>query len=187
MLENMGFKNRRNLDTLYFFPIKREKMAAAHFFGGFIQCIFIYTVTFAISGIYLAINTDFFELYHLVGYYFLSILLGFVIYSVYMFIFTQANTVVDGVLFCILWIFLAALVMLTGMILLGPDLSDPLEWLPEWGILYVPINHLTVLYEDLIEINREVNMWSYTKMEVQKRFHIQTLSAMSLFGLPKMI
>ena len=85
ILENMGFKNRRNLDTLFFFPLKREKMALVHYLSGFIQVIFIYTVTFVISALYLVANTDFFELYHLVGYYFLSLILGLVMYSFFIF------------------------------------------------------------------------------------------------------
>ena len=181
ILELSGLKNRRNLDTLYFFPIKRAKLALVHFAGGFLQVFAIYTVTYFVHFAYLALKTDYFALVYMIPYYFLSLALGFVIYSVYMFIFTQANTVVDGVLFCILWIFLAALVMLTGMILLGPDLSDPLDWLPEWGILYVPINHLTVLYEDLIEINREVNMWSYTVEQIME--HLEMFVVWGVVGV----
>ena len=47
MLELSEFKNRRNLDTLYFFPIERKSMALVHFVSGFIQLAVIYTVTFA--------------------------------------------------------------------------------------------------------------------------------------------
>lgn len=165
MLENMGFKNRRNLDTLYFFPIRREKMAAAHFIGGFIQCVFIYTVTFAISGIYLAIYTDFFALYHLVGYYFLSILLGFVIYSFFSFIFIQANTVADGIIMSVLWMFVLWVVMYAIYALTNPLyiqegnyetylLSRRLSQIPEWGIVYAPLNNLTVIFQSLIEVNQ---------------------------------
>lgn len=175
MLENMGFKNRRNLDTLYFFPIKREKMAAAHFIGGFIQCVFIYTVTFAISGIYLAINTDFFELYHLVGYYFLSILLGFVIYSFFSFIFVQANTVADGIIMSVLWMFVLWVVMYAIFVLTKSVYLEEYSYeayvsmrslsnLPQWGIVYTPINNLTVIYQSLIEANQsEWNEFAYAQ------------------------
>ena len=37
ILELSGFKNRRNLDTLYFFPIRRERMALAHYLSGFVH------------------------------------------------------------------------------------------------------------------------------------------------------
>ena len=36
-LELAVFKTRRNLDTLYFFPIKRTKMALAHYLSGLLK------------------------------------------------------------------------------------------------------------------------------------------------------
>ena len=59
ILELSGLKNRRNLDTLYFFPIKREKMAMVHFVSGFVQVLVIYTVTWGASYLWLALNTDY--------------------------------------------------------------------------------------------------------------------------------
>ena len=154
ILENMGFKNRRNLDTLYFFPIKRWKMALAHFLGGLIQVVFIYTVTFAIAGIYLALNTNFFDLSHLVPYYFLSLLLGFIIYSFFSFIFIQANTVADGVVMSVLWIYvLWAASYAIFKIAQQIDIAVPYSW-HGWGIVYAPINNLTVIFQSLIEINQ---------------------------------
>ena len=165
ILENMGFKNRRNLDTLYFFPIKREKMALTHFLGGFIQVAFIYTVTFAVASIYLIANTDFFNLYYLLPYYFLSLLLGFVIYSFFSFIFIQANTVADGSLMSLLWAFapwvaLYALYALTRPLyfeegnVASYGLALAYSCLTEWGIVYAPINNMTVIFQSLIEVNQ---------------------------------
>ena len=105
-LELSGFKNRRNLDTLYFFPIKRSRMALAHYLSGAIQAVFIYSVCFFASWILLALNTDCFELGYMGLYYILSLLLGFVMYSIFSFILIQANSVLDGAIFCGLWAFL---------------------------------------------------------------------------------
>jgi hypothetical protein len=157
ILENKCFKNRRNLDTLYFFPIKREKMAIVHFLSGFIQVLAIYSVTFFASLAYLAANTDYFALGYMLPYYFLSILLGLVMYSFFTFIFTQANTVADGVVLCVLWMFaLAVVVAAFRLAVIGAFVED-LEKIPNlsgWGIVYAPINNLTVIFQDLIEINR---------------------------------
>lgn len=150
ILELSGFKNRRNLDTLYFLPLGRKKLALAHFISGFAQVVVIYTVTTLVHFFYLLCNTNCFALVHMLPYYFLSLLLGFVIYAVYAFIFSQANTVVDGVVFCVLWIFLLFLVGETWIVASGERSGSDLV---AWGILYVPMNHLTVLYQDLIEIN----------------------------------
>lgn len=168
MLENMGFKNRRNLDTLYFFPIKREKMALVHYLSGLIQILFIYTVTFFVAYAYLGINTDYFELYHMVPYYFLSLLLGLVMYSIFMFIFAQGNTIIDGVVFSLMWAFAIALVMwaltetvVTELVVTELSSRDNYQTLvmirqfPNWGIAYAPINNLTVIYQNLIEVNME--------------------------------
>ncbi len=56
ILETKYFKNRRNLDTLYFFPIKRSKMALVHYLCGLIQMTFAYTVTYFAAFAFLAIN-----------------------------------------------------------------------------------------------------------------------------------
>jgi len=159
ILETMCFKNRRNLDTLYFFPIKRRKMATVHFLSGFIQILFIYSVTFFIAFGYLATNTDYFALGYMPLYYLFSILIGFVMYSFFMFIFGQANTVADGVVFCVLWMFVIFIVMQTfrGEILRhflrDTDFWENTSDLSGWGIAYAPINNLTVIFQDLIEIN----------------------------------
>ncbi|MBQ7379775.1 MAG: hypothetical protein IJW70_08910 [Clostridia bacterium] len=150
LFELSGLKNRRNLDTLYFFPIKRSKLALVHFVSGWIQVIVIYSFTFVASYLWLALQTDYFALGYMFVYYVLSLLLAFVIYSVFSFLFIQANTVADGVLFCALWIFLPALVAVTWDFVFEYELAGKLSG---WGILYTPMNNLTVLYQDLIEIN----------------------------------
>ena len=161
ILELSGYKNRRNLDTLYFFPIKREKLALAHYLSGFIQVFAIYSVTFFVAYAYLAANTDIFALGYMMIYYVLSLLLGLVMYSVFMFIFIQANTVADGVLFCGLWIFVLFLVgwvlrteILDSFITYHDHYPTSIGGIENWGILYSPINNLTVIFQDLIETNR---------------------------------
>lgn len=172
ILELSGFKNRRNLDTLYFFPINREKMAIAHYISGFFQVTVIYTATYVSGFVFLASQTDFFALGYMIPYYFLSLLLGLVIYSVFMFIFTQANSVADGVLFCLLWIFVISFVGHTLLDVIYPaiDGEDMIGiqgvWrsasrLADWGIVYKPINDLTILYQDAIEINNPAAWNSY--------------------------
>lgn len=181
VLELSGLKNRRNLDTLYFFPIRREKMALVYFVSSFVQIVVIYTAAFLVHFVYLATNTDWFALAYMFPYYFLSLLLALVICAVYMFIFTQANTVVDGLVFCVFWIFFLGIV--SGTLL---DVSAPwifgeeyrkdeaykvLAKLPVWGILYTPMNNLTVLYQDLIEINAP-NKWNNAVEQIMVHFRM---------------
>ncbi len=163
ILELSGFKNRRNLDTLYFFPIKRSKMALVHYLSGAIQIFAVYTVSFLTTWIYLLVRTDYFDLRWMPLYYLLSLVLGFVMYSVFAFIFNEANTVADGAIFCGLWIFVlwAVSYSLLNYIFTSNINGDPsynyrydvLTSLSEWGIIYIPINNLTVIFQELIEIN----------------------------------
>jgi len=168
LFELSGLKNRRNLDTLYFFPIKREKMAMVHFVSGLVQVVAIYTVTWGASYLWLALNTDYFALVYMIPYYFLSLLLAFVIYSIYCFLFMQANTVADGVLFCALWIFLPCIVALSASWVFDSRIADNLAG---WGIMYTPMNNLTVLFQDLVEINRP-DYWRHGVEEITDRWYM---------------
>ncbi len=176
LLETAGFKNRRNLDTLCFLPISRFKLALAHYVSGFIQIIVIYTVSFVTSAFCLISYAEHFVLAYLPLYYILSLLIGLVIYSCFIFIFGKANTVVDGVIFCALW--LCALWLITGVVFMILEayldgafsveiepgelgiipqmegLYDFCEYmidLSEWLIVYVPLNDCTVVFQYLME------------------------------------
>ena len=160
MMETSGFKNRRNLDTLYFFPITRWKMAVVHYLSGFIQVCVIYTVSFLSSYIYLVLNTDYFGLGYMWLYYLASLAIGFVMYSVVIFIFGQANTETDGVVFTVMWAFAISLATFALYTLVGECMqsySHPVPWalyrVANWGILYAPINNLTVIFQRLIEVH----------------------------------
>jgi len=186
IIELSDFKNRRNLDTLYFFPIKRVKMALAHYLSGFIQVLIIYTVTFASSWIHLALQTNYFELGYMLFYYLLSILLGLVMYSVFAFLFVQANTVVDGAIFCGLWIFIIALVAWVLRAHIFRDFwIDTALWsasadMPAWGIIYAPINNLTVIFQDLIEVNQHSLEYDFT--QVYARMYIKQMYMFFIWG-----
>ena len=163
MLELAPFKNRRNLDTLYFFPIKRSGMALATYISGFVQVVAVYSVTFFTAWIYLALKTDYFALQYMLPYYLLSLLVGLGTYSFFTFIFCQANTVVDGVLFCLVWFEMIYLVMATFLNFnIFNEIPSRLEAvIQEWGLAYSPINNLTVIFQDLIEINQNVSYSDY--------------------------
>lgn len=173
-IELAGFKNRRNLDTLFFFPIKREKMALAVYISGLFQVIVIYTVTYVAGALFLATNTDYFALGYMLPYYFLSLLLGAVIYSVFMFLFIEGNTVADGVLICLLWIFLLNIASYTVIRQCVEQKLWPTSTamnLTEWGIIYTPINHLTVLFQDLIEINHP-SRWDRSVVSIKEHSYM---------------
>ena len=160
ILETTGFKNRRNLDTLYFFPITRTKMALVHYLSGLIQAFVIYTVTFLTTFVYLLVKTNCFALGYMIGYYFASLMIGITVYSIVIFLYGQANTDTDGILFTVMWIFAISLVGLAifsavqRIVTLEdhPVLNGVWDMLG-WGIVYAPVNNLTVIFQRLIEVN----------------------------------
>ncbi len=179
ILELSGFKNRRNLDTLYFFPIKRVKMALAHYLSGAIQIFAVYTVSFLTVWIYLLVKTDYFNLSSMPLYYLFSLVLGFVMYSIFAFIFNEANTVADGVLFCGLWVIALYVVFWAlgtyFMDFKDVDYSHSISQHMEWGVIYIPINNLTVIFQELIEINQSPDYYfagemSYAQMYMSQMY-----------------
>ncbi len=155
MLETAAFKNRRNLDTLYFFPIQRWKMATAHFISGFVQVLFVYTVTFAVSWMYLAIEASYFDLSYMPMYYIGSVVLGLVMYSFFIFIFAQANTVADGVVFCVAWMFAGCMILLAANTLTAVIFGKAFIADVSNGIVYAPVNWFTTVMQYVMEINKE--------------------------------
>ena len=105
VLELSAFKNRRNLDSLFSLPVSRKKQALAHYLSGIIQIYTAYTVCFLLSIFHLAAYNRGTLIIYYTAYYFLSLIAAAFIYSIFMFLFTQANTVVDGILFEILGAF----------------------------------------------------------------------------------
>jgi len=167
ILELSGFKNRRNLDTLYFFPIKRERMALVHYLCGFLQIFVVYTVSFVALWLTLVFKTDCFSLKYMPLYYICLLAAGAVVYSVCCFLFGEANTEADGVVFLVLWTFVIFLLMYTVRIYVLRALLEETEFWPfdshaEWAPLYAPINNLTVIFQNLIETNRQRDPYSYT-------------------------
>lgn len=181
ILETADFKNRRNLDTLYFFPIRRERMALAHYLSGLIQVFVIYSVAFFAAWIHLELQTNYFALGYMLPYYLLSLLLGLVMYSIFIFLFGQANTVADGALFCGLWIFVIYIVYwairrtVLRELLQGTDIWVESSDLTSWFMIYSPINNLTVIFQDLIEVNQHELTYDYTNltaMRYRERFEL---------------
>ena len=103
VLETAGFKNKRNLDTFYSLPLSRFNLALAHYLSGFVQILAVYTVSFITAVLVLLTYAEYFGLICLPAFYVLSVIFGLGVYSFYMFVFGQANTVFDGAVFCAMW------------------------------------------------------------------------------------
>lgn len=105
ILELAPFKNRRNLDSLFSLPVSRKKQALAHYINGVIQISVAFTVCCVLALIQLIAYKRGAIIGYFIAYYFLALVAGILIYSVFMLLFDQANTVIDGILFEILGAF----------------------------------------------------------------------------------
>jgi hypothetical protein len=148
IMEIAEYKNRRNLDALYSFSISRKKLALLHYLNGWIQVVIIYTVAYSHACLMLLTYPTRFHLIHLLPYYFLSLCVGLVMYSVFLFLVEEANTESDGVIFCVLGIFVPVLLLIS----IEPIIDRLTDWRipPAWGCVYEPIDSLTVIFQHWI-------------------------------------
>ena len=97
--------NKRSVDMYYSLPISRTKIAAVHFICGFI-CIFAAFTVGYIAGVVTVIEKV--RRIYLLNYlwiYFASIIPSLTLYTLSTFLYTRANTVVDGIIFIVLGLF----------------------------------------------------------------------------------
>ncbi len=164
ILECAGLKSRRNLDTLYSFAINRKSMALVHYLSGWIQLISIYTISFWYHIFLIANQID---MTYVFLFYLLSLLSGFFMYNIFMYLYQKANSIVDGIVYCIAGMFLLSLCLEAGrQIAKSLYVSINHQYMPSdirmkmvdsaWGIIYIPINNLTVDFENLINPNRRI-------------------------------
>ncbi len=158
IFEFSQFNNKRNLDTVYSMPLGRDKISIAHFAGGFIQIILVYTCTFIYYFGYVILNSGCFAVGFIPLFYALSLVFGFIMYSVFTFLFTRANTTFDGVMFCLFSAAAIFLVLIAVPFLLSEFAEEIIDLYPLeytfWGIVYFPIASFTEVFTTLIETNR---------------------------------
>ncbi len=164
VLETAYFKRRRNLDTLYSLPMSRAKLALAHYLSGFIQVTFICAVSFIAAYLYIsfAFNYDYYDMRPAPLYFLCCLLFGLAIYSVSIFIFSEANTSLDGVILSHLWMY-ALWVLMSALMSVSLDFDfytkigmtyNDYSRFPPNGNIYHPLEHITLYFRPLIEIRR---------------------------------
>ena len=91
--------NKANIDTLYSMPIKRSKIHFARLIMGLIEIIIPFTLSYIILLIWILAAANFYSFSYFIGFYFLLIGLGIIVYLIITFIYTRANTYHDGIIF----------------------------------------------------------------------------------------
>ena len=99
------FKQRRNLDMLLAMPISRKSVGRAHYLFGLLNALAPLITAYACNLAAVLIKTEL-ETIHF-GWYALSfgfaVLYSSLLYTAYVFVFNEANTVFDGCAFVFLW------------------------------------------------------------------------------------
>ncbi len=161
MFEFSTFNNKRNLDTLFSLPIKRSAFAAVHIAVGFIQLFTVYTVSTVSLYMTHLDYAAYYDFSYLIPYYFSILGLGTAIYFIFTFIFTRANSTLDGIVFSVFWMFNVFLVYsLADYIFKFKTNFDVL-------MIYIPINDVTTYFQMYTEMNNiSVSFYTFDKVVI---------------------
>ncbi len=105
MVSFYAFKNRRNLDIFYSIPLSRRKIALAHYLAGLLT-VLIPTALAFFAEVFVIIGYNAISLINLgwLAFYFVALMvMGWLYYSMNVFVFYEANHIFDGVAFIIGW------------------------------------------------------------------------------------
>lgn len=150
--------NRRSADMYYSLPLNKTKLLAVHFSVGLLMMYIAYTAAFLWGFAIVALNVNRLRLIGYLYFYLASLIPAFVAYSVTAFIFTRANTVLDGIV-CIA----GALCVFAAAIQVAYDIFSPFPWFSgeldsSYFFPFSPLSVLTGFFEDVI-LGREVRLW----------------------------
>ena len=136
MMELSRFKNRRNLDTLYFFPLSRTKLALVHYLVGILQFLAAYTLSFGVVA-FRIIEISLLYQSFLIPCYLGMLFSSLLVYTFVCYLFSSENTVFDGVVTSLWWIALPTLVYLIPQTIHSSlDFGEPSGF---WYVLFGPM------------------------------------------------
>ena len=155
VLEFSLFKKRKNLDCAYALPISRRAMGLVHYFTGLIFLIVPFTCSYLLNFLLLLRYPEGFYYPPLIGFYFLSLLMGTILYTFFTFLFNQADSTGDGIWFMVLWSFLFGLVAnaldLVRYEYFGKNDYYSLIDDSSFGIAWIPLSEIQWRYSEVVE------------------------------------
>ena len=167
MLELLGLKNRRNLDTLLFMPINSGKMLAVRLFNGFLQLVITTAASFLMAAAKIGVmdNADK-RISDIAEFYFVLIAHAAIIYIVVSFAIFVANNAFDGVVFALGYSFIFANVAEALMQTFG---QSKLGYSQEF-LLYAPLARVTKIYDRTVffDYKRSHMQWVQENLEYFK-------------------
>jgi ABC-type transport system involved in multi-copper enzyme maturation permease subunit len=141
---------KRSIDEFFAMPIKRINIMACRFISGYVKILISYAIVYFAGMFVVFSKVNDFYMIHYLPYFFYSSLLGLALYAFNSFIFTRANTTVDGIIFIILYIFMFSLVY-TSIIQMVRDFHYVIKTDLSFAFPYTPIINLTGYYNRMIQ------------------------------------
>ena len=90
--------NKRSVDMYYALPISRTKILLANYLVGLILLYTSYTFAYWVGFIAIIARVEHLHLVYYVPLYFSSLIPAFMLYTITAFVYTRANTIVDGII-----------------------------------------------------------------------------------------
>lgn len=128
-VSEFSFKMKKiSVDQMYSMPIKREKLYITKYLVGLIEIVIPLTASFLLMVTMILTSNHVFKVEYFIPYFLGLIFLTSVVYTTLVFIFTRANSVVDGIILIGLYSmalpFLLLLIKLNTNWLTGIDVSS---------------------------------------------------------------
>ena len=150
VMEFSFFKKRINLDCAYSLPISRRTMGAVHYLTGFIILSGTFTASYLTNfALLISRGPGWFDFTPMIAHYFLSLLFGFVMYSMMVFVFNEANTRGDGIWFMILYTFIFPIVVYA----IDEIIDSNSLLVSSYAMPFSTISVVTTTYENMVEMN----------------------------------
>jgi len=160
ILEFTPFLNRRNLDTLYAMPIKRSTMQLVHYLSGLFSTLFCHAASFFLVLFFWLPYHNFFSLGYAIPLYFISVVCGFIMYAISVFLFTIGNTAIDGCITLLFGGFSLPLILVTLRKFI--NYRKIFGFSPtEVSFFWSPINAFTYAYQIKIEKRYSYSLASF--------------------------
>lgn len=156
---------KRDLDLYYGLPLSHRRVFVVKYLVGLICLYAPYTFAYFIGMIVnIALHGSVLNAVYYVPHYLSTLIPLYIIYSISAFLFTRANTFIDGIFTVAAAAFAPAMVIVTLDSLVGVYMFDYYYWLP-----FAPLDTATSYFQDLIvnhpsatsadNIAALVNMW----------------------------
>lgn len=169
---------KRSIDEYYSLPIKRSVLITTKFLSGFLKILISYTIAFFLGLLVIIVKGHNLLIGYYFPYYLFSVIFAFHLYAFNSFIYSRANTIIDGLVFINLYS--SIFIFVIGAIY--RVFYDAFAYNSIFNILssqsYSPINYLTKYYDNLIKYgsgNYEIMWFSYIMWSI--------IGVLSAFGL----